>query len=139
MPCRSGFGVSEHFGHLALLRHLSVFQYGHMPAYTFNYTHLVGNDYHRDSQFVVDTAYQLQNGICCSRIQRARCFIAKQNSGIRCKSPGYCNSLLLTSGQLSRISLCFIFKTYCFKKLKSSFLRIGLAHSCQFQREAYIL
>ena len=130
--------MGKNLGDLSLLRHAAIVQNGNMLADLFYNAHLMGDDHHRDPQLFVDPADQLQDGVCCGRIQRAGGLIAKQHLGIGRQGSGNGHALLLSAGQLCRICVGFLPQAYDVQQFQGSFFGFRFIHTGKLQRKTHI-
>ena len=99
----------------------------------------MGNHYNRNSIFLIDFLQQCKYGFCRLRIQRTRCLVTEQYFRITSQHTCYRNSLLLSSGQLSRIRLRFFLQSHRFQQLQCTFSGFLFLHSCNFQRKTHVV
>ena len=102
---RVGGGMGEDVLHPAFLGHFAAVQNGNAGADLLDNAHLVGDDDHRDPQFLVQLLQKREDGIGGGGVQSGGGLIAEKNLRVIRKGPCDRDSLFLSAGKLARIRI----------------------------------
>ena len=97
--------------------------------------------YHDHSQvhLLLDFPYQGQDGLGCVGVQGAGGLVAVEDIWLCGQCPGYCNPLLLTSGEGAYGGILPVLKSHQLEHLCNPLLYLGLGHAAYLKGICHIL
>ena len=98
----------------------------------------MGDDDHRDSQFLVQLLQKRKDGIGGGGVQSGGGLIAEKHLRVRGQCPGDGYPLLLTAGELGGIGACLFLQSHQIQQLQRLFLGLSLGYTGKLHGEADI-
>src|SRR5450830_1443013 len=132
-------GFAEHVQHFALLDDLACFHHGDAVADHLDDFHLVGDQYDRQAEFLVDLAQQFEDRTCGFRIKCRSGFIRQQHFRIVSQRARDAHTLLLAAGDLCRIAVFQGGQADQLQQRLYLFCDLRLGQTCQFQRQGDVV
>ena len=109
-----------------------------MGADLFDHAHLMGDNNGGDTEAFVDVGNQLQNRVGCVGVQSGCGFVAQQHLGIGSQGAGDGHTLLLSAGELCRISVGLVRKTHQLQQFHGALGGVPLAHAGNLHGETHV-
>ena len=136
--CSLGFRIGKNTRYISLFGNRSVIKDSNPVTNLFDNTHLMGYNYHRNSQTLIYIPDKSENRMRCLRIKRTRRLVAQKHFRLGSKRTRNRHTLFLTARQLGRICTCLIGKSYKLKKFHCTLFSIRPLHTLKFKRKAYV-
>ena len=121
--------VAEDLLRGALLHDAAAVDDGDAVAGLLRHREGVGDHDHRDTEFLVDVAKQLEHAHRGAGVQGARRLVAQHDLGVVGKRAGNGDALLLTAGELAGIVALFVSQAHQLEKLARTLGAVGLRHT----------
>lgn len=112
----------KHLHHAALFHHFAIFHHNHLIADHLDHLHLMDDKQNGDTHLLIDALEQIKDGFCRLGVQRTGGLIAQKNRRFRRQRTSDPYPLLLSSGEMTHISIQFLIQ---FHKPKDFFHSIS--------------